>query len=94
MQLDAVHDLFDHVDADRPLLTGSSQAIENLETVEGLSSSILLHNQGEGVLCPLARGKPFMAAEALPSTPNGVLVLSQAGVDDFTLGMATKGTFH
>jgi len=94
MELDAINNLFNHVDADRPLLTGSFQAIKDFEAVERLSSGILLHNQREGVLCPLARSKSFMATKTFPSTANGVFILSQAGIDNFTLGMATKGTFH
>ena len=94
MELDAVNNLFNHVDADRPLLTGPFQAIKDFEAIEWLSSGILLDNQREGVLCPFARSKSFMATKTFPSTPNGVFILSQAGIDDFTLRVATKGAFH
>jgi hypothetical protein len=94
MELDAINDLFNHIDTDRPLLTSFFQAIEDFEAIERLPSGILLHDQGESILCPLARGKSFMATEAFPPTPNGIFILSQAGINDFTLGLATERTFH
>jgi hypothetical protein len=94
MEFDAIKDLFNHVDTDRPLLTRSFQAIEDFQAIERFSSTIFLHDQWKGILGPLAGSKSFMAAKAFPSTPNGVFIFSQPGIDDFTLGMATEGTFH
>ncbi len=94
MELDAIHDLFNHVDADGPLLTCSLQAIEDFEAVEWLSSRVFLDDQWERILCPFACRKSFTATETFPSAPNGLFILSQTGIDDFALGMATKGAFH
>ena len=35
-----------------------------------------------------------MAAETFPPPPNGILILSQTGIDHFALGMITERTFH
>jgi hypothetical protein len=94
MELDAIHDLFNHVDTDRPLLTGSFQAIEDFKSIEWLSSAILLHDQWKGILCPLAGSESFMASKAFSSAPNSIFILSQPGIDDFALGMTTERTFH
>jgi hypothetical protein len=94
MELDAINNLFNHVDTDRSLLARSFQTVEDFQAVERFPSGILLHNQWEGILCPFARSKSFMAAKAFPSTPNGVFIFSQAGIDDLTLEMTTERTFH
>jgi hypothetical protein len=94
MELDAIDNLFNHIDTDRSLLASSFQTIEDFQAIERLPSGILLHNQWEGILCPFARSKSFMAAKAFPSTPNGVFILSQAGIDNLALEMTTEGTFH
>ena len=41
MEFDTVDDLLNDVDADRPLLAGLLQTVEDLETIERFSSSIL-----------------------------------------------------
>jgi hypothetical protein len=94
MELDPTDDLFNHVDADRPLLASFLQPVEDFKAIERLSPPILLHDQWKSILCPLAGGKSFMAAETFPSASDGIFILSQSGIDDFTLGMITKRTFH
>jgi hypothetical protein len=94
MELDAINDLFNHIDTDRPLLASFFQTIEDFKPIERFSSPIFLHDQWKGILCPLGGSKSLMAAKAFPSTPDGIFILSQSGIDDFTLGMTTEGTFH
>ena len=94
MEFDAVDDLFNQIDTNGPLLTGFFQTVKDFKTIENLSPPILLHDQGKSILCPLARRKSFMAAETLPSPPNGVFLLTQTGIDHFTLGMIAERTFH
>ena len=94
MEFDAINDLFNQIDTDRPFLASFLQAIEDLDAVESLPSPILFHDQRKGILCSFARGKSFMATEAFPPSPDRIFILSQPGIDDFALGMTTKGTFH
>ena len=94
VEFDAIDDLLDKVNADRPLLAGPSEAIEDLEAIEGLPPSVLLDDQGKIILWPLARGKTLLAAETFPSPADGLLVSAQAGVDHFALGVITERTFH
>jgi hypothetical protein len=94
MQLDAVDDFLDQIDTNGPLLAGFFQAVKDFKAIESFSPPILLHDQWKGILCPLTGSKSLMAAETLPPSPNGVLILSQSGIDHFTLGMITKRTFH
>jgi hypothetical protein len=94
MEFEAINDLFNHVDTDGPLLAGFFQSVEDFKAIKRLSSPVLLHDQWKGILCPLAGGKSFMAAETFPSPPNGVFIFSQAGIDHFTLRMITKRAFH
>jgi len=94
MELDAIDDFLDQVNTDRPLLTGFFQAIENLKSIKNFSPPVFLHHQRKGILCPLAGGESLMAAETLPPSPDGILILSQTGIHHFTLRMITKRTFH
>jgi hypothetical protein len=94
MELDAVDDLLDQVDTDRPFLTCLFQAVEYFKTVESFSPPIFLHHQRKGILCSLARRKSFMAPEAFSPSSNGILILSQTGIDHFTFGMITERAFH
>jgi hypothetical protein len=94
VEFDAVNNLLDQIDTDGPFLAGFFQAIENFKTVENFSPSVFLHDRWKGILCPLAGGKSFMTAEAFPPPPNGILILSQTGIDYLTLGMITERTFH
>ncbi len=94
MEFDAVDDFLQNVDTDRPLLTGFLQAVEDFEAIERFSPPVFLHHQWKGILRPLTGRKPFMAAEAFPPPSNRVLLLSEAGIDDFTLRMVTERTFH
>ena len=94
MEFDAIHDFFDHVDADRPLLAGLLQAVEDFKAIEGFSSSVFFDDQWEGILCPLAGRESFMAAETLSPSSDGVFIFSQSRINHFTLGMATERTFH
>ncbi len=94
MELDAIDDFLDQIDTNGPLLTGFFQAIEDLKAIKSFSPTVFLHDQWKGILCPLAGGKSLMAAETFPPPPNRILILSQTGIDHFTLGMITERTFH
>ena len=94
MELDAADDLLNRVDTDRPLLTGPSQAIEDLESIKGFPSPVLLNHQRKGVFRPLARRKSLLAPKALPAPPDRFLILAQAGIHDLTFKMTAKGTLH
>ena len=94
IKLDAVDNLLNHVDADRPLFAGLFQAIEDFDAIESLSSSILFDHQWKGILGPLACGKSLLTTETLPPPPNGLLILPEAGIDDFTLRVTAKRAFH
>src|SRR5512136_220210 len=94
MKLHAVDDLLKLIDADRPLLAGLFQAIQDLEAIERLSPPVLLHDQRKGILRSLTGRKSFMTAETLPSPPNRIFLFSQSGIDHFAFGMAAKGTLH
>ncbi len=94
MEFHAVDDLLDDVDADGSLFTRLFQAIKNLEAIEGFPSTILFDDRWKGLFGPLARGKPFMAAEALSSPSNRLLVLALTRIDDFAFRMITERAFH
>jgi hypothetical protein len=94
MELDTIDDLFNHVDTNGSLLTGFFQTVEDLKAIKNFSPPVFLHDQRKGILCPLAGGKSFMAAETFPSPPNSVFILSQSGINYFTFGMITERTFH
>ena len=94
IEFDTVGDLFDDIDADRPLLAGFLQTIEDLGTIEGLSPPIFFDDRRQGILCPLTRSKSLLATEAFPPSPDRLLVLAFAGIDDFALRMITERTFH
>jgi hypothetical protein len=94
MELDMVDDLLDHINTDRPLLTGLFQAVEDLETVEGFSSPVLLDHEGEVILWTLTGGKSFLATEAFPSSADHVLLFAEAGIDDFCLSVIAERAFH
>jgi hypothetical protein len=94
MEFDAIDNLFNHVNTDGPLLAGLFQAVKDLKAIKRFSSVIPLHDQWKGILCPLAGGKSFMAAETFPSSSNAVFIFSQSGINHFTLEMITKRAFH
>ena len=94
MEFDAVDDLLNHIDADRPLFTRLLQSVKDLEAVEGLSPPVLFDHRREGLFGPLTRRKPFMAPEAFPPATDGLLFLALAGIDHFAFRMITEGAFH
>src|SRR4030042_1569738 len=93
MEFDAIDNLFNHVNTDGPLLAGLFQAVEDLKAIKRFSSAIPLHDQWKGILCPLAGGKSFMAAETFPPSSDAVFIFSQPGIDHFTLEVIAKRAF-
>jgi hypothetical protein len=85
IKLDAVDDLLNQVDADRPLFTGFFQAIEDFEAIKSFSSPILLDDQWKGILCPLRGCESFLTAETFPPSTNRLLILAEAGIDHLAL---------
>jgi hypothetical protein len=94
MELDTVDDLLDHGDADRSLLAGLLQAVEDLDTVEGFSSPVLLDHEGEVILWTLTGGESFLAAEAFSSSANHVFLFAETGIDNLCFGMIAERAFH
>ena len=94
MELDAVYDLLNQVDADRPLLAGPLETIEDLNAIESLSSPILLDDQRQGILCPLAGRKSLLATQTFPPPADRLFILAKAGIDHFTLRVTAERTFH
>ena len=94
IELNPVDDLLNLINADRPLLTGFFQAIKNFETVEGLPPSILLDNEGKGILGSFTCGEPLLASQAFSPSADGILLLAKAGIDHFAFSLITKRALH
>ncbi len=91
---DAVGDRFDGVNADRPLLAGALETIDDLDPVIALAPAILLDHQRHHLLDPLVGGETPGAALALAPAAHHVAVPTQARIDHSILDLMAKGTFH
>ncbi len=94
VELDAIDDLLDDIDADGPLLASRFQAIEDLNAIKRFSPSIFFDDCRQSLLGPLSRRKTPLAAETFPTSADGIFVLTLPRVNDFAFGVATERTLH
>jgi hypothetical protein len=91
---DVVNKGFDLYGGNRPILASLCYAVYYLGFVEGFSSSVFLNNQ-EGKAFELFVGsETFAAFNAFAAAADTGSVVCGAGVDNFTVKVAAKGTFH
>src|SRR3989304_6563957 len=67
--LDPRYDLFQHIHAYRPLLTGLFKAAKDLIPVKGFPAAVLFDHNRKHIFDMLIGGKPPPASEALPPAP-------------------------
>lgn len=94
VELDPVDDLLEKVHADRSLFAGLFQSVEDLQTVKGFPSTILLDHGRKGFLGPLAGGKAFVTTQAFPAATDRFFILRQTRIDNLAVAMAAKRTLH